>query len=366
MIMKKFWVTAVLAALLIAIVASCGDDNPVESNAPEDYIVYFAEVDNPGWCYTYHPVANTLDSFALPFETRGGMTVSADGRRLYIGREQSIAVFNTRTHNVIGELPFAGGVAVSVDNQYLAITGDRVRILRTDDYEVIYEDSAAAGSGAFSRNSRHFYYTHTRLYPPATAVICVDLGTRRADVKTVSNVERYSNILPSPDESLWYLWVDNPCGTHFEAYSPVQELAIFEQFFILGNGSIMVDPDGTRVFCSNPGPWIVPAICMWGEQSILYIYSPIQNSMTSISTKGLVDQWPYDVYLPIGPMAMTPDHKWLVLGTDTPYILRLDLQTMTIEQYLHTGRDRRMYGFTCQSGRGESRMGGRDICPDFY
>ena len=127
------------AILLFLVLTGCDCGKPTEPEpiiTKTDYAIYFYNRTGEQFLFKYQPKTKTMDSSIIQWDP-DKITVSADGKLLYLVLQQSIVVIDAISYEFVRELPYitVGTIAVSNDNKLVAITGDTLRILRTSDYQ---------------------------------------------------------------------------------------------------------------------------------------------------------------------------------------------------------------------------------------
>ena len=319
-------------------------NKPLEPRPVKDYPVYFIDfIHNDGnWYFAYHPTTNQLDSFWLPYAS--APVISADGKKMYVSdRDHTmIAVVDLDSHVVIEQLPYKTAIAVSPDNQLIAVQEEGIHILKTSDYSEVFRDTSLGG-GVFSSNSQRFYGL-----PMDGGILRIDLSD------SLFSATRFQlpfgairDIEPSKDETKLFLYLHRYGFNHyFAVYDIASDSLIFTEYLWPGFGELEVTPDGRYVFYTNPGtmqgptpgpPWIT-------------VYDVWQNqAFKQISTAGILDE-PYQYGMPLGEICITPDGRWLVAlpAKSFPFVFTVDIYTMTIAKYLRF-RQRFMEGLACQN-----------------
>jgi len=317
--------------------------------APKDYTIYCWDKSNEGWYFGYHPSTNEVDSFFIP--GRGRMVVSADGRQGYRANGDGYArvvslesVQNGDTVPVLANLPLETVRAASADGKLLTANGsDGLHIFRTSDYTELHHDSSLFGH-VFSPNSKRVYGTTRGTYN----AFKLDLSDSLHPV-TTKEFEGYGvgEIVPSPDETKWYMILSNYTQRLFAVYYVEADSIVFSEYFWPGSGGPAVTPDGEYVFFSNPGDMI------WGPgDADVRIYNASTNQAEDrVTTTGLFD-YPYDGGIPVGQMAVTPDGRWLVaVGSDYPFMIRMDMASHQITGYHWFQGGNWLEGISCQVAR---------------
>jgi WD40 repeat protein len=310
--MKLVLVLSATAVLTAGFFLACGNDGPTAPSGPRDYTVYLANLAS-GNILAYQPTTGDVDSFIVGMPLRMQFPASADGRRLYLGRD-SVVAFDVSTHAQTAVWPtFRWGVAVSPDNRVVAVSGGGTTVLRTSDYTVTFHDTTTLGGLAFSADSRTLYgvFVEHSLYDG-------QVYRARLDVDSVLPPKKFPNryvaeVLPSPDGTKWFLNSMRYVFTWaFTVYSVADDAVIFDTLFSPGMGSISMTPDGRYVFFTNPGNLIG-----WGDEPPspcnIAVYDVAENRVCKvISATGKYGSDTADAWMPVGRMSITPDGRWLV------------------------------------------------------
>ncbi len=340
----SFFMGAALLALLC--LAAC-DDKPTEPPPVNNYSVYFIDAmyDEGNWYFAYHPTTNQLDSFWLPYTS--APVISADGKKMYVSNrgDSLIAVVDLKSLAVIDQLPYKQAIAVSPDNQLIAVLGEGVHILRTSDYSEVFHDSVTIRRGTFSRNSQRFY--GITLEDEEVHVLDMSQVPCSSVIKSFDPFYVY-DVTPSIDETKWFLYLFGGLDYFsFQVYDPIADSTIFRQDMTPGYGELELTPDGKLVFYTNAGndismpgpPWIT-------------VYDVAKNDIQTVTTAGLLDP-PYQAGIPLSEVAITPDNCWLVAvksGTLSgyPFVLTLDINTLQFAKHRKLGETRNYHGVECQ------------------
>ena len=227
---------------------ACSDD-PVGPEPVKDYPFYFFGPEGTPELFVLHPETRQIDSIELPWNAREEVTVSADGKRLYLtDRDRTVAI-STDSYEIIAEIQLEGRVAVSPDNQLLAILGEDTRILDAEDYSVIFQDTIGTNRGVFSSDSKRLYCVG------GTGVVVIDMGDSLTQVTSVEFPDIVTSVVPSRDESRWFVYRRlPPLWTYaFEVYDVLLDSIIFREVLVPGAGRIAITPNGEYVFYTNPG-----------------------------------------------------------------------------------------------------------------
>jgi hypothetical protein len=246
------------AVSFIVFCSGCSDKGVEPKPQPEDFKVYFATATGPPKLFSYHSISRQIDSVDLPWPAGGGVTVSANGNRLYLNDGLRIRVVDARTLSPITELVYSyRSVAVSPDDRLVALTGKGITILRTSDYSAVFSDTDVALEGHFSADSRAFYCPvgwHPDNPGPPVAYR-VTFGRKCPQVTRRTFLDGgVGSIVPSLDQTKWFLYIQfGLWRSVFEVYDVASDSIIFRKLLIPGYGEIALTPDGRKVIISNPG-----------------------------------------------------------------------------------------------------------------
>ena len=316
MLSKKPWLWSLVVVLVcVAYLVSCDgkatQPKPIPED-PKDYPVYFCDTEvTPPKLFIYHPVTRQVDSIEIPWRPKKGVTVSADGKRLYLAQRNSVVVLDTDSLFLIAELLYEPDwpVAVSPDNNYVAIPGDDLHILRTTDYSLVFSDTDRTENGRFSGDSKSFYCA-AGWGPGSQGVVykvdCFDSSP------TVSR--RYFayggvfRVVPSYDEAKWFLYLNiGPyCNWAFAVYDVPRDSIVFTKNLCAGAGDIEISPDGKYAYFTNPGTL---HLCYCFDTCVTVFDVEANDIERTIATPRHMENYPF---LP-GDMAITPDGRWLVV-----------------------------------------------------
>lgn len=346
----KFKSTVVLffvAAGLCLNLIDCGLKSTQPAPEPEeDYIFYFNDASYFDKYYRYHSATHQVDSLIIPYESRKGFAVAADGSRLYLPDGNMTVVVSTDSFEVITEINYAGGVSVSPDGRFLAIPGYDISIIDTEDYSVVFHDTNDAASGAFSQNSQAFYCGNSPY------VFKIDLSTpdyqiTRTQLPYLDHSLR--QVVPSVDESKWFLYRQdtiNQVSYYFEVYNVALDSIIFTDTLVPGLGEIVVSPDGKYVFYTNPGE-------MYTSPSGPFTVFDVEKNKIH---KTIEAHTPLHDGLPVGNLAITPDGRKLVaMGKrGTGEFVIIDVASMEQTEHYYLGQEDvnhvDLWNVICQNG----------------
>jgi YVTN family beta-propeller protein len=184
----------------------------------------------------------------------GGLAITPDGSRIYLGNSNTVSVVDSRTHAVVATVPVSGGSSITA----MAITPDGARayvaspgfggnlsvidthtntvvasIPRGDPYDV-----------AFTPDSRLAYVANND-----GSVSAIDTGTN-AVVATVTGVGRPYRIAVTPDGTRAYA-TDFLNGEVWVIDTSSNTLTTTIGVGSFSGGGIAITPDGTRAYVQN-------------------------------------------------------------------------------------------------------------------
>lgn len=318
--MRSDLILGLTGAVVVVIGLSCDKGmEPGTPSGPQDYKVYFSsETAGSPKLFTFHTATLAIDSADMPWGSLRGVTVSADGRRLYIDDGSAIHVTDAISLSHITDLPYQSWspVAVSLDNRLIAITGRDLFILRTSDYSVVFSDTSNTFEGVFSADSKNFYCASDSSSVGPRTVFSVDLSRApyRANHKRIVDGS-VVQIVPSRDESLWFLYLRvNSEAFAFEVFDVRIDSVIFIDLQVPGAGRLQLAPDDNRVYYGNPGNGFTG----WSPMLGFSVYDCRSNSTTRVIDAEFFSwPWPSDTALrvksPPTHLAVTPDAKQLIM-----------------------------------------------------
>ena len=321
-------------------------EKPFEPVEPTEYIFYFNDGGYFDKYYRYYSASQKVDSITIPFDSRRGLAVSPDGKRLYLANRTNCEVIDAKSLQPISQIDIesSGGVAISPDNKYLAMFGNDLRILRTSDYSVVFQDTTDTPFGGFySRSSKTLYCAG------GPGVIKVDLSNNTYSFATKAFPNLVYLVVPSVDEDKWFLYEKLPqlYTFAFEVYDLLLDSIIFQEILSPGAGDIEISPDGKFVFYTNPGT------LQFGPPgaSHITVYDVEMNSIYGrINTPSLV----FDS-LVVQHLAVSPDGRKLVgeAGAFGEFVV-VDLKKMVVTESYYFGNDTinyvNLWDVACQSG----------------
>ena len=247
-----------LVPLLFCICLLGNCDKPFEPVQFKNYPFYISAV-NPSQVFVFYPATKKLDSIGIPWTPGLGVTPSADGKILYIPQGSSVLVVDADSFTVMTQLLYSPlyPVVVSPDDQYLAIAGYDLYIIRTSDYSLVFRDTAELlySEGSFSSDSKSFYCASTASQGSNFVVSRVDLSDSLFQVTRTPFADGSVNqVISSIDDTKWFLYLAVGLWTYaFEVYDAVQDSIIFRDILVPGAGKMTSSPNGKYVFYTNPG-----------------------------------------------------------------------------------------------------------------
>ena len=244
------------------------------------------------------------------------VTVSADGKLLYVALGSSVLVVDSDSLTTVDEIfyPHTRPVAVSSDNKLLAIFGSELYILNTSDYSLVFSDTGEYEykSGVFSSDSKAFYCASTPNTSTDYGVLRVDMSDSLYPItKRNFSSGTVTQVIPSLDESKWFLYLAVGLSTYsFEVYDNGLDTIVFTDVLIPGAGYTDNTSDGKYVFYTNPGRTGTDPPTDYS----IKIYNVSTNEIEAV-----IADTSYFVFGQVpGPpkrLAVTPDNRWLgILG----------------------------------------------------
>lgn len=350
---KLFYIYRSLIIISLLCFFACNDDNPVKSKGPCGYNIYFYDYRYPQKCFYYNTVSQNIDSFYLPVIPVYDITVSAVGKYLFVPTEYEVIVVDWHQNDIVTELPYDSihDIAVSPDGELVALQGNGLYILRSDNYHVIYHDSARTMGGHFSSNSEYFYYAGSGGWP--SLAYKLNLRTLEITSKDFSHdlyEASVGRVVPSNDDSLWFVYYSIPPypyeNYYFAVYNLSADQIIYADNQRPGRGNIAVSQDGKYAFYTNPGGTISQD---FSPPYSFRVYDIENNALLKEISTVLTFDDTLTVYFPTEEICVTPDSKWLVaLSWGYDEIVIVNLATMEIEKQFALGGKRCFSGLTCQ------------------
>jgi len=327
----------ILLLLLLTLFLNC-DDNPLapENEPDKDYFVYMFETDHAGGHYYmgYHPASGAIDTFTAEDSPHWTMKVSADGRYMFVAAEDYVAKVDLQSLQTVATLPYRAdyGMAVSPDNQYLAIImGPGFVLARASDLSVVYKDTLLDfRSCNFSSDSKKIYGYGDGSYHSVVKMDLVNNYTRTSIELSPGPV--IHSVVPSLDEKKYFIISEYDMWfNHFEVYDLVLDSVIFREWIWNGYNYLELSPDGKYAFYTEGGNEFDV-----NGSNYFTIYDIERNRIKmKVSTVGVKDGINPE-FMALGQMAITPDGKWLVIGEsiDCAAFIRFNMTTMQIDDYI--------------------------------
>jgi WD40 repeat protein len=332
----------------------CGDETKkgVGPIPAADYEVHFQNGGRQDWFYSYHPLSNDIDSFYLPCQARREMTVSTDGKNLFVRLAHSIAVVDLDSQTVVQELPYSGTPIPSPDGQWLAVAGPDFYLLRTENYSVAYHDTIRTYSGSFSANSERFYGISETTVEGPREVRSIDIENEYEVSTLIATDCSITQVIPAPDESILYVYCyTGICMGAFGVYEIEADTMIFWHSFTPGMGEMAMTPGGNHVFYTNPGPWIDIQGCPLPPNAF-FRYDASTNEIVEISTDNILDEFEAP-FLWTNELTITPDGLWLVAAGagGLGILLTWDIKAEQFIHHLKFYSINQLLSLTCQASR---------------
>lgn len=259
-------VAAGAGALILAFgiyLAGCCNEKITNPTEPKEYYAYFADRQTPNTYYRYNTATLVLDTFYLPYDSyNDGFCISPDGKTMYLHPDDGIVEVSLDSFVVVAEHPIVlpkglvtgpgHQLVVSPDNRYLAVLMGNLHILDLSDFSIIYSDfSTLFQRGWFTDDSKIF--------------ICSMMGQKGGEVfeirlndslevkRPLSNGGSVSQIITSPDNSLWFLMLYVGYGfSIFQVYDVEKDSIVFSDIKCPGFGHMAITPDGRHVAYTRP------------------------------------------------------------------------------------------------------------------
>ncbi len=331
-----------ISALLIIITLSgcqCGNKPTEPEPVDKDYPIYFSNYFGVGdkVLFKYYPDSQKIDSALIPWTPKRGISVSANGKLLYLSLDASVVVIDAESFEIVQELPYKTGyaVAVSPDNKLIAITGDTLRILRTSDYQVIYSDTLTTYRGIFSKDNLTFFCGFYDSVNSGSAYILTINETQF--IKTTKSFPDRSvgTLIPTSDKTKWILYnlIGSYCAA-FDIYDIALDSIIFTDTLCPGGGTATLSADEKKVYYTAPGSPFQGA-----NSPFIKVFDLETNMIETIIDSTIFYADSFAWALPNDVIA-TPDNRYLgvlngVMALSVFHLI--DLQTLTVV-------DRRDYG----------------------
>ncbi|MFZ1684227.1 MAG: WD40 repeat domain-containing protein, partial [Candidatus Zixiibacteriota bacterium] len=345
-----------IGLLLTVGLGGCSDKGPTGPTSQVDYSFYGIDNLDSRRVLRFQPSTGIIDTVGEDFPQLLRTNVSANGQLLYLDLADSVGVFDSESGALLRSLPYRSSVtAFSPDGKYVVLSKNgALRILRLPTYQlVLADDTSHFGGAVFSINSKDIYSVGVSSTGSGTSIkhlrIC-PMGTiEERSIPAMPGA--LIQVAPSIDQKLLFLYSRwDSFGCSFGVYDVHGDSLIYRTDFSPGGGWIVVSPDGRNVFFTNPGTLLIPP---QPPPSAFYIYDIPSNTVHEVSTFGLAGDPSERDNMPVGPMAITPDGKTLVLaraviGND---LVVFDVPSKRITKYCYFNNQAFFYDITCQTGR---------------
>jgi DNA-binding beta-propeller fold protein YncE len=258
-------------------------------------------------CYQYYPGTGQLDSFPLPVWPNRHMSVSADGKQIWISTYDTSYVFDLGSKSIISEISLLSGwtgARFSRDNQMAAFSYTELYIIDAHDYSVIFHDISAAmyGRGHFSANNKRYYCSYN-----GTHVFIVDLSDNfRITRHLFDDLGFIQDIVPSVDERYWFITTDfSMYHSGFYVYDTQADSVIYSQAIGPQPIRIKLSPCGKYIYLTAGGTLNSVDIAQYS-----FAIFDIETNRFIEEVKITLDDiaWPYMV---LDHIVITPDGRYL-------------------------------------------------------
>ena len=345
-------------ALVVALLICCDDGPTGPRDAPAD-IVYFHTYGDAYNIRTYDIATGAIDSAQVPLGSSSGLTISADGSRLYISGGTPTQVLDAHTFQPITALPFNSqgddGVAVSPNNQYIALCGNGLSILNQDDYSIVFRDTGGYMHGTFSPDSRHFFASVGDAN--YRDVYHLDLNRNPLTPERRPFGPYVWRVMPNYDASQWYVYVEyGEDAFQLQLYNVVRDSLAYRLWVAPGLGDMEVTFDSRYLFFSSIGNIFsgVPR-----PQAFFRLDLPNHFILDTIRTVAMRDQNNAPVTLSVDKLAFAPDGYHVIAcgAFIVPQFAIYNLRTQVIDRCITLTTHAFIVGVTSSSMKRE--MGGR-------
>jgi len=294
---------------------------------PKDYPVYFMNELN-GTLFTYYPLSRRIDTAALDYGLERKVTVSADGKLLYLAGPDNVIVLDADSRDLLLTLPYPAGVGVaaSPDNCFLTLMYADTYVLRTSGYSVVLQDTVTFKEAIFSSDSKYLFAVGSRSTPSGNLYVAelTDSAPVLAHAAFTGSI-MHVRLTPAQDKLIFY------ARYHFGVYDVAADSTIMDIQLWPGKGNLGMTLDGKYAFFSNPStPFL--------EQGTtdLYVFDIEANQIAdTIVIDDFLDSIGARATYGVGRMAFTPDGRWMVAhNAQEPFELYLfDLQKMALVDF---------------------------------
>lgn len=348
-----------IVGLAVAVMVVGCDTGPTGPRPHAGQYSFYGQDDWSMGITRLNPSTCALDTVADTFMYFFAQTVSADGRYLIAVASESLVVYSIANRRVERVVHVRGmDASCSPDGRLMAVTGRNgvgLTILNLPGYDTRYtNDSLNVSTSVFSHDSRTVYCLDNSL--PRRQVVRIRIVPTMSvkPVPTPTIPGALIQVVPSVDEKLLFLystWSWDGCS--FGVWDVAGDSLIYLSNFSPGFGWIAVSPDGRNVFYTNAGNLHIDGTL---PPSAFFRYDIATNSVEEISTRGLAnDSTTGGDFLPIGPLAITPDGRSLVgiravVGADA-VVYDIRCREITNYCYFNKGNNKTyFYSIFCQTG----------------
>lgn len=293
--MIKFRMGLISLFLIILYLTGC-EDNPVSPAEVTDYKVYYWRSQGDYNLFTYHTKSFEFDSFMVAYDASSSISVSADGSLLYFSNQDSTTVVNSETLEYVRTIPYFchlyNSIKVSPSGDYIAIPGQELVILETNNYTEIFKDSSNNYDGQFSSDSKFYYYGNSKIELNQSSGIKSNLN-----LATIPFTSR-----PSINNNFIYLYLNDDVLFYDLLLDSVVQTFTFSP----GLGDIIESKLTDKIFVSAPGNFS-------SFETKLEFYAIDKNSyqIDTIKTDHIID----NNSIPFEPsqFSITPDGRYLMI-----------------------------------------------------
>jgi hypothetical protein len=333
-----------VVATLTAMGLTCDSPNESKSGPPKDYIVYALIQGSEYNCFRYHTLTEEIDSVTLELPQTeigfGQMAVSPDGQRLYVAAGW-LAVVNASTLALERQLDWQDvtNIVASPDGQYLAVLGDSLHLLRTDDYSEVAVYPMEVIVAEFSGDANMLYFqkmSDTLFYVSLSAPD--EIGRKHMP----GQWPWYWGLAVNYDGSQAFAFF-----RQFSMYDRNLDSVVFQQSIQHGTGEVEISRDSRKVYISSPGEQD------WGPANYSWRVFDVSRRAFTDSIIVSSDCHGYG-WEPIGEFEMTPDGRLMIgidgirgLGDSNIDLSVYDLKTGKVNFVLCLPQVR--FGLSCQS-----------------
>lgn len=349
---RGIWAYGLILLLLLAGVGSLliGCDDGAGTALPSnDYTVYLWDDSSSPLLYRYHPLSHHIDSIHLPWKAVQGISVAGDGRMLYVALDTGVLVVEADSFSPVTCLPYRprGPVAVSPDNQLVAILGDSLVVVRSSDYAVVFREATPVWSGAFADDSRILACAGD---PSSSEILVVDLGSAEGVVERITLEEGSPQAaIPVMGGERILVYVKNEDLLYrLAVIDRLSSKEVYTEYIYPGSGYMAGAAGWDRAVYTNSGRPNNPE----GSSSFKIFDIDANEPVAEVNTRRFIDDSVPEAF-PVGPVVVTPDHRWLV-ALNAPVaneLLLYDLKNGEFTDWRQLGQGRTFQGLSVQAQR---------------